>query len=259
MALTNFVESWVDETAGLTKPRRVVWCDGSEAENDRLIDQMLADGTSAPLNSATLSELLPAPLQPAGRRAHRASHLHLLRHAKDDAGPTNNWMAPAEAPGAASAAVQRRDARPHDVRGPLLWARRARRYAKVGVEITDSPYVVANMRIMTRMGQVALDRTCARRRLRAGPALAGRSVPDRRFIVHFPEERTDLERRLRLRRQRAARQEVPRAAHRLDHGPRRGLARRAHADPRPRVPRGRHHLHRGAPSPAPAARPISPC
>ena len=77
MALTNFVESWVDETAGLTEPRRVVWCDGSKLEYDRLIEQMLADGTILPAQPARLSELLPAPKPSERRGAHRAAHLYL--------------------------------------------------------------------------------------------------------------------------------------------------------------------------------------
>ena len=97
---------------------------------------------------------------------------------------------------------------------------------------------------MTRMGKVAMDRLERDGRLGPGLHSLGDLSPDRRFIVHFPETRDDLERRLGLRRQRPARQEVLRAADRLDDGPRPGLAGRAHADPGLESPDGDVDLHR---------------
>ena len=127
----------------------------------------------------------------------------------------------------------------------------------LGVEITDSEYVVASMQIMTRMGAEVLPLfdgpagddfvpapALGRRPARAGPG--GRAWPcnETKYISHFPEERRDLELRLRLRRQRAAGQEVLLAADRLGDGPRRGLARRAHADPQADHPGEEGVLHR---------------
>ena len=113
--------------------------------------------------------------------------------------------------------------------------------AHIGVELSDSAYVAVNMKIMTRMGKGAIDvlaraaNSCPACRtvgalLAAGQADVARPCNKTKYIVHFPETR-DLELRLGLRRQRAARQEVLRAAHRVGDGPRR-LAGRAHADPR---------------------------
>src|SRR5512134_666610 len=95
MPLTNFVESWVDETAGLTEPRRVVWCDGSKFEYDRLIEQMLADRTIHPLNPRTYPNCYLHRSHPSDV-ARTEQLTYICTRSRDDAGPTNNWMEPAE-------------------------------------------------------------------------------------------------------------------------------------------------------------------
>jgi phosphoenolpyruvate carboxykinase (GTP) len=98
-------------------------------------------------------------------------------------------------------------------------------YSRCGVEITDSPYVVLNMRIMTRMGTPALHRIEKDGIFVKGLHSVGDLDPDKRFIMHFPRGTLDQERRLGVRRQCAARQEVPRPAHRELAGPQGRLAR----------------------------------
>ena len=132
-------------------------------------------------------------------------------------------------------------------------------FSKVGIEVTDSPYVVANMRIMTRMGQAALDQLGTSDEFVPGLHSTGDLSPDRRFIVHFPEDRLIWSVGLRLRRQRAPGQEVLRAAHRQHHGPRPGLDGRAHAHPGAGAAGRRDALRRRPPSPPPAARRTSRC
>ncbi len=187
--MTSSVEEWVDEVARTTHPDTVIWCDGSDAENGRLIGQMVDDGTLIRLNQAALPGCYLHRSNP--QDVARTEHLTFICSERpEDAGPTNNWMSPADARERVwplfSGAMRGRTMYvvPY-IMGPV-----ASPYAKVGVEITDSPYVVANMRIMTRMGQVALDR------LKAGsddwvPGLhsLGDLSPDRRFILHFPETR----------------------------------------------------------------------
>jgi len=184
------VEDWVDEVSRTTRPDRVVWCDGSEAENDRLIAQMVGDGTLLRLNESAWPNCYLHRSNP--QDVARTEHLTFICSTDaEDAGPTNNWMSPVEARERIWPLFDR------SMRGrtmyvvPYIMGPVDSPYAKVGVEITDSPYVVANMRIMTRMGQVALDR------LEAGvadwvPGLhsLGDLSPERRFIAHFPETRT---------------------------------------------------------------------
>jgi phosphoenolpyruvate carboxykinase (GTP) len=188
--MTSSVEEWVEEVSRTTHPERVVWCDGSDGENDRLIDEMVSDGTLIRLNQEALPNCFLHRSNP--QDVARTEHLTFICSEKaEDAGPTNNWMSPAEANERIWPLFD------HSMQGrtmyvvPYLMGPANSPYAKVGVEITDSPYVVANMRIMTRMGSVALDR------IKAGasdwvPGLhsLGDLSPDRRFIAHFPDTRT---------------------------------------------------------------------
>jgi phosphoenolpyruvate carboxykinase (GTP) len=167
-----------------------VWCDGSDAENDRLIDQMVSGGTLIRLNQERLPNCFLHRSDP--HDVARTEHLTFIcSEDPEDAGPTNNWMSPTEAQERIWPLFN------DSMRGrtmyvvPYMMGPVKSPYARVGVEITDSPYVVANMRIMTRMGQVALDR------IMAGSAdwvpglhSLGDLSPDRRFIAHFPQTRT---------------------------------------------------------------------
>ena len=186
---SSSVESWVEEVARTTHPDQVVWCDGSDAENDRLIDEMVSDGTLIKLNQQTWPNSYLHRSNP--QDVARTEHLTFICSDKPEhAGPTNNWMSPTDArdrvwPLFKNAMHGRTMYVVPYIMGPVNSP-----YAKVGVEITDSPYVVANMRIMTRMGTVALDR------IKQGaddwvPGLhsLGDLSPDRRFICHFPETR----------------------------------------------------------------------
>ena len=254
------VERWVQEVEGTVRPDRVVWCDGSEAENARLIEQMLGDGTLQRLNHAEAPGLVPAPQPPDGRRAHRAPHLHLPAGRRRTPGPPTTGCRPAEAQAQGAAALRRRDEGPHDVRRALRHGP-ARLALQQGRRRDHRQPLRRRQHAHHDAHGPGRARPARQRRTTSCPGLhsLGDLSPDRRFIVHFPEERHDLERRLGLRRQRAPRQEVLRAAHRLDHGPRRGLDGRAHADPRARAAGRRGPLRRAPRSRPPAARPTSPC
>ena len=182
------VEQWVDEVARLTRPKNIVWCDGSEAENSRLIDEMLASGTLSKLDHTRFPGCYLHRSDPTD--VARTEHLTFVcTSQKDDAGPNNNWMAPADAKKKVGALFEgsMKDRTMYVV--PYIMGPVTSPYSQIGVELTDSPYVVVNMRIMTRMGKAALDRLGASDDYVKGLHSLGDLNPDRRFIMHFPEER----------------------------------------------------------------------
>jgi len=165
-----------------------VWCDGSQAENDRLVDLMLRDGTYTALNEKTHSRCYLHRSNP-NDVARTENLTFICTRTKDAAGPTNNWMAPQDA---------KDKVRPlfdGAMKGrtmyviPYILGPAKSPYSKVGVEVTDSPYVVASMRIMSRMGTAALERLGGSDDFVPGLHSLGDLSPDRRFILHFPEEK----------------------------------------------------------------------
>jgi phosphoenolpyruvate carboxykinase (GTP) len=182
------LSAWVEEVARHTRPDSVVWCDGSEAENRRLIEGMLADGTLLRLNEAKHPNSFLHRSHPSD--VARTEHLTFIcSDAKEEAGPNNNWMSPADArakvwPLFAGAMKGRTMYVVPYVMGPL-----GSPHSKVGIEITDSPYVVISMRIMTRMGKAALDQLGDSADFVKGLHSLGDLSPDRRFILHFPKAR----------------------------------------------------------------------
>jgi phosphoenolpyruvate carboxykinase (GTP) len=188
MSQTSIAEKWVDEAAALTRPDRVVWADGSPAEYDRLVSQMLADGTLLPLNGTTHPGCYLHRSHPSDV-ARTENLTFICTRARDDAGPTNNWMAPSEAKDKVGPLFR------GSMKGRTMWAipylmgPAGSTYSRVGIMVTDSPYVVASMHIMTRVGQVALDHMRSPDDFVAGLHSIGDLSPDRRFILHFPEEK----------------------------------------------------------------------
>jgi len=182
------LESWVEESARLTKPLKIVWCDGSQAENERLTQEMLRDGTYIELNQRTYPRCYLHRSNP-NDVARTEGVTFICTRKKDDAGPTNNWMAPDAA---------RQQVQPlfdGAMKGrtlyvvPYILGPATSPYSKVGVEITDSAYVVANMYIMSRIGKVALDRLGSSTDFVPGLHSLGDVDPKRRFILQFPEEK----------------------------------------------------------------------
>src|SRR5580704_11449480 len=182
------MEAWVDQAARLTKPDRVVFCDGSEAENQTILQEMLRQGDSFRLNEKTYPDCYLHRSNPSD--VARTEHLTFIcTPRKEDAGPTNNWMDPDGAKYKVGSLLD------GAMRGrtmyvvPYIMGPANSPISKVGVEATDSPYVVANMRIMSRMGKIATERLGNSADFVPGLHSLGDLDPMRRYIAHFPEEK----------------------------------------------------------------------
>jgi phosphoenolpyruvate carboxykinase (GTP) len=183
------LRDWIDRVARLTRPDAIHWCDGSDAENTALIAKMQADGTLIELNEATYPNSWLHRSHPDD--VARVEHLTFVctTHA-DDAGPNNHWMSPDEGHATMDKFFD------GCMKGrtmyviPYCMGPIDSPLSRCGVEITDSPYVVANMRIMTRMGAAALARIEREGSFVKGLHSIGELDPNRRFIMHFPEELT---------------------------------------------------------------------
>ncbi len=186
--MNQALNDWVEEVAARTKPDRIVWCDGSQEEYDRITAELVASGDLTKLNEDLYPNSFLARSDP--QDVARVEHLTFICCEKEsDAGPTNNWMAPAEAEAKVLPLYE------GCMKGrtmyvvPYIMGPAGSAISEVGIEITDSPYVVINMRIMTRMGQIALDQLGDSDHFVKGLHSLGDLSPDRRFILHFPERR----------------------------------------------------------------------
>jgi phosphoenolpyruvate carboxykinase (GTP) len=177
---------WVSTVAAHTRPDRIHWCDGSDDERRDLIAMMCANGTLIELDRQHHPDSYLHRSHPSDvARTEQLTFISAPR--PEDVGPTNNWMSRDEAmtrvwplfAGAMKGRVM------YVV--PYLMGPSGSRYSRVGVEITDSPYVALSLRIMTRMGDAALAHLGGNGGFVRGVHSLGDLSPDRRFIVHFPE------------------------------------------------------------------------
>jgi len=185
--LSKAVAEWATSVRELTTPDAIHWVEGSDAEHQSFIDQLQSNGELQKLNEAHYPNCFLARSHPSD--VARVEHLTFVCTTnRDDAGPNNNWMPPAEA------YAKMQELFKGCMKGrtlyvvPYCMGPIDSPYSRCGVEITDSAYVVINMMLMTRAGRPALERIAREGNFVRGLHSIGELDPNRRFIMHFPEE-----------------------------------------------------------------------
>ena len=189
---------WVAEAAALCHPKEVYWCDGSKAEYDRLMSEMVASGAATPLKQRPNSFLFRSDPSDVARVENRT---FISTPSRDEAGPTNNWVAPDELKQTMSELYRGCMAGRTMYVIPFSMGPIGSPMSKIGVEITDSAYVVCNMDIMTRVGQPVVEALGADgsfvpclHSIGAPLAPGAQDVPwpcapiEKKYISHFPQE-----------------------------------------------------------------------
>jgi len=186
--LATPLEQWVEEAVQRTQPKRVVWCDGSAGETQRMVETLVEEGRTFRLNETTYPNCILHRSDP-NDVARTEQVTFICSRRKEDAGPTNNWMAPEEAKQTVGALFKGAMAGRTMYVVPYLMGPVDSQMTRAGVEVTDSPYVVASMSIMARMGKIALERIGSTNDFVPGLHSLGDLNPSRRFVLHFPEEK----------------------------------------------------------------------
>ncbi len=186
-SLNHDVAKWVEQVASLTRPQKIQWCEGSEAEYQSLKRELIASKELLQLNPQSFPGCVLSRSHPSD--VARVEHLTFVCTLKrDDAGPNNMWIDPKQAHAKMDALFEGCMQGRTMYVVPYCMGPIDSPFSRCGVEITDSAYVVLNMQLMTRMGRAALERIASDGKFVRGLHSTGDLNPDRRFIMHFPEE-----------------------------------------------------------------------
>lgn len=180
------VWDWIEEVEALTRPKKIVFCDGSKEEQARIIEELVARGEFIPLNREKFPHSYLYRSDPDDV-ARSAEITYVCTERREDAGPTNQWKDPLEALESAEKRFKR------IMRGkamyviPYILGPLSSPYANVGIQLTDSLYVVASLQILTRITKAVLE--YPDEKIVLGIHAVGDLEPAKRFVYHFPEKK----------------------------------------------------------------------
>lgn len=187
-SLNPHLLEWVNSVASLTKPSSIYWCDGSEEEFNSLIKEMISKGSLIPLNQEKFPNCYLYRSDP-NDVARTEESTFICTEKKEEAGPTNNWM-PIDKAKSLLVSILRDSMKGRTMYVvPYLLGPYDSPYSMVGVQLTDSPYIVLNLKILTRMGRIALKKLGFSKDFVKGIHASCDLNPRYRFICHFPKEK----------------------------------------------------------------------
>ena len=183
----EIIKNWVNTVSQFTNPDDIVWCNGSEDEYNQLTSQMIKNGTLIALNNLQYPNcyLYRSDINDVARTENLT---FICTTKKEDTGPINNWMSPKDAKAIINPILKNSMSGKTMYVVPYLLGPPNSDFTQIGVEITDSPYVVLNLKIMTRMGLIALDQLNKYDNFVKGVHATHNLDPKQRYICHFPEE-----------------------------------------------------------------------
>ncbi|RIL02021.1 MAG: phosphoenolpyruvate carboxykinase, partial [Proteobacteria bacterium] len=184
----SLVNNWVDEVASILRPDRIVWVNGSDQEYAEICNRLVAEGVFTRLNEESYPNSFWC-VSDASDVARVEDRTFICSISQEDSGPTNHWQEPKEMYGTLDRLMAGCMKNRTMYVVPYLMGPDGSPYSKVGFELTDSPYVVANMRIMARTGDVALKNLPdSSSDFVKGIHSIGSLDPENRYICHFPQD-----------------------------------------------------------------------